>query len=90
MARQPAVTRTIKTTKAIVKCVLLDSNSVEDLMFSVPRTYNTEKELMKAIDIVNENENIKPVAIVSTEVVEQLYAMSEADFIKYANPVERR
>ena len=84
MARVPMVTRTITTTKAKVLCVSIVENKTFEQEVALPRTYKDEKSLMKQVKAVLENENVKPVHVISTEEVETLYGMSEQEFITSA------
>ena len=45
---------------------------------------------MKQVKAVLENENVKPVHVISTEEVETLYGMSEQDFITSAKILQPR
>ena len=84
MARVPMVTRTITTTNAKVLCVSIAENKTFEQEVALPRTYKDEKTLMKQVKAVLENENVKPVHVISTEEVETLYGMSEQEFIQLA------
>lgn len=84
MARVPQVTRTIQTTKAVIMCLNIEKEETERVEVTLPRTYKDEQSLLKAAKKVIENDSIKVVYIVSCEVNETLYGMSEEDFIKYA------
>ena len=84
MARQPQVTRTLPTTKAKILVVNIKTGISEEREVSIPREYKKMEKLRKAIeDAVNTNE-IKFVHIISTEVEEVLYGMSEQKFIENA------
>lgn len=84
MARKPMVTRTIVTTKVNVLC--LDINSAEPFnkVVTLPRTYKDEKKLLKKVEEVVNNDEVKAVHIVDKEEVETLYGMTEQDFITNA------
>ena len=84
MPRVPMVTRTIKTTKANVLCVSIVENKTFEQEVALPRTYKDEKSLMKKVKAVLENDNIKPVRVISTEEVVTLYGISEQEFIQLA------
>lgn len=84
MAREPMVTRTIKTTKVTVLCVDTIAGETCNKTVTVPRTYKDEVALMKVVKTLIETELIKVVYIVDTEVVETLYGMSEQEFIEVA------
>lgn len=84
MARIPQVTRTIQTTKANVMCLDVANEQPVTMEVILPRVYKDEKAMMKVAHILLDSATIKPIHIVSSEVQETLYGMSEADFIKYA------
>ena len=84
MARVPMVTRTIKTTTVKVLCVSIVENKTFEQEVALPRTYKDEKSLMKQVKAVLENDNVKPLRVISTEVDETLYGMSEQEFITLA------
>ena len=84
MPRVPMVTRTIKTTKVKVLCVSIVENKTFEQEVALPRTYKDEKSLMKQVKVVIENDNVKPLRVISAEEVETLYGMSEQEFITTA------
>ena len=90
MARKPSVTRTITSTTVTVFCVNKEDRSTFEQSIVLPRTYKDEDKLMKAVENAFIGEPVKPVSIVSAEVNEQLYGMSEEDFIKYAHVLPPR
>lgn len=91
MARQPMVTRTITTTKAVVLCLNIETGEPCNEVITLPRTYKDEKSLMKKItETFGEETTVKPVHVVSKEEIETLYGMSEQNFIKYAKELPPR
>lgn len=90
MARVPQVTRTIITTKVTVMCLDIDTNTPLTQEYTLPRTYKDEKAILKAVDVANEGTSVKAVHVVSTEVVNTLYGMTEAEFIKVAQVLPPR
>ena len=90
MAREPMVTRTIKSTKANVLLMNSATKTLEEKEVIVPRTYEKEDKLVKAITTALHDENLKVCAVLSTEVVETLYGMTEFDFIAYAKVLPPR
>ena len=90
MARVPMVTRTIKSTKVNVLLMNVNTKTPEEREIIVPRTYDKEKQLFKAIDTVLNDSNLKVCAVISTEVVETLYGMSEFAFIANAKPISKK
>lgn len=90
MARARKVTRTISSTKVIVLCVDTETAKVNNYEVTITGTYKDEKKLMKAVTKVVETETIKPVSVVSTEVIETLYGMDEQKFIEMAEVLQPR
>lgn len=90
MARVRKVTRTISSTKVIVMCVNTETAVVENYEVEVVGVYSDEKKLMKAVTKEVETETIKPVSIVSKEVVEVLYGMDEQKFMEMAEVLPTR
>ena len=90
MARVRKVTRTIASTKVVVMCADVQTAKVENYEVTVAGTYADDKKLMKAVTKVVETETLKPVAIVSTEVIETLYGMDEQKFIELAEVLPTR
>lgn len=90
MARARKVTRNIRSTKVIVMCVDKETAKVDNHEVTITGTYTDDKKLMKAVTKVVETETLKPVAIVSTEVIETLYGMDEQKFIEMAEVLPPR
>lgn len=90
MARVRKVTRTIPSTKAIVMCVNTETAVVENYEVEIVGVYSDDKKLMKAVTKEVETETIKPVSIVSKEVVETLYGMDEQKFMEMAEVLPTR
>ena len=84
MARARKVTRTISSTKVVVMCVDTETAKVDNYEVEIAGVYSDEKKLMKAVTKVVETETLKPVSVVSTEVIETLYGMDEQKFIEMA------
>ena len=90
MAKVPMVTRTIKTTRAIVLCLDIDSGEPCNRAFTLPREQKNEKQILKAITpMLKDEPNIKPVHVVETIINEQLYGMTETDFLTHAAPITK-
>lgn len=90
MAKVPMVTRTIKTTTAIVLCLDIDSGEPCNRSFTLPREQNNEKQILKAVAPLLEDEpNVKPVHVVDTVINEQLYGMPETEFLAHAEPIAK-
>lgn len=90
MARIPIVSRTITTTKVTAMCCDITSGETETKVITVPRTYKDEKKLLKVTKEIAETDTLKVVHIVSTEVEETLYGMTEAEFIENAKVLPPR
>ena len=89
MARIPMVTRTIKSTKAKCLVALISDRTVAEEIFILPRTYKTDAEALKQAKAMYETDDMKVTTILETEVEEQLYGMTEAEFIKVAKPITK-
>ena len=90
MARAPMVTRTIQTTRVSVLCLNIEQGEPFNQEVVLPRTYKDEKHLLKAAEKVINSDTVKAVHIVSAEVEETLYGMSEQDFITLAKVLPPR
>lgn len=89
MARN-VITRTMKITHATVMVVDTETAEVSNLTFELPGTFKDDAAALKAIaKVADVPETTKIVAVVDRDVSEQLYAISEADFLKYAHPVTK-
>lgn len=90
MSRARKVTRTISSTKVIVMCVDTETAKVNNYEVEIAGVYSDEKKLMKAVSKVVETETLKPVSVVSTEVIETLYGMDEQKFMEMAEVLPPR
>lgn len=90
MARVPQVTRTIPTTIVTIFCVNTEDRSTFEQSITLPRTYKDDQKMMKAVEKALEGEPIKAVSIISSEVKETLYGMTEVEFIRHANVLPPR
>lgn len=90
MARQPQVTRTIVTTNATVLCLDLVNKEPFEKVVKLPRTYKDEKHMMKKIEEIVNSPEVKAVHVISTEIEETLYGMSEQKFIETAEILPNR
>lgn len=90
MARVPQVTRTMITTKVRLLCVDVAERKTFETSVTLPRTYKDDDALMKAVRPVVENDSVKLVNVMDTEIVETLYGMSEQEFIEHAQVLPSR
>ena len=88
--REPMVTRTIVITKVVALGVDIETCESGNKVFILPRTYKDDKAIMKELDKRAEEENFKCLKICSTEIIETLYGMREADFIRVAKELPPR
>lgn len=89
MARKPMVTRTVTTTKTKVLCVDTVSEETVTQVVEVSRTYTDDSKLLKAVKETLDSTLI-PVKVISTEIVETLYGMTEQHFIELAEKLPNR
>lgn len=85
--RESKVTRTIKTTEATILCLDIDTAEPFNETFVLPRTYKKDSEILKAANAINDKDNVKLVHVVDVEIKEQLYGMTETEFLKHAKPI---
>lgn len=90
MARQPQVTRTITATKAVLMAANISTGEIVDVEMTLPREYKDADAILKMAGKIGENKNLRYVYVKSAEVVETLYGMTEAEFIRYAKPLPPR
>lgn len=90
MARARKVTRTISSTKVIVMCVDTETAKVNNYEVEIAGVYSDEKKLMKAVTNVVETETLKPVSVLSTEVIDTLYGMDEQKFMEMSEVLPPR
>lgn len=87
MARLPMVTRTITTTKVNVLCLDIENEEPCNMVVTIPRTYKDEEAILKKVKPLLETELLKVVHVVDTETEEQLYGMTEQEFVEHAHPL---
>lgn len=86
--REKMVTRSMKVTEATTLMVNLDTLETEQTVISMPNTYKDDKALMKALTKAYDGSNFKPVHVMSTQVIEKLYGMSEKSFMDNAKELD--
>ena len=84
------VTRTIKSTKVNVLLMNVTTKTPEEREVVVPRTYEKEAKLIKAVETALNDTTLKVCAVLGTEVVEELYGMTEFDFIATAHVITKK
>lgn len=83
------VTRTVTTTKATVLCVDTVAEETVTQVAEVPRTYTDDSKLLRAVKETLDA-TVIPVKVISTEIVETLYGMTEQQFIELAEKLPAR
>ena len=89
MPRIPQVTRTIQTTEVTVLCLDIETGELFNDYLVLPRTYKDEKAMLKQIEEVINTDTVRAVHIVDSEVQKIKYGMTEQEFIKHANVLEK-
>lgn len=84
MARIPQITRTIQTTKVNVLCLNIKEGKPFNKEIVLPRVYKDDAHILKLVRKLVDDDETKAVHIVSSEVNETLYGMSEQKFIELA------
>lgn len=88
MARERMVTRTISNANATVMVANPQTATLENI--TVQMGGITDKTEMEKILRKQDTETRKFVAIVSVEIIEQIWGMTEAEFMKHAKIIEKR
>lgn len=90
MARQAMVTRTITTTEVDVMAVNTVSGETFTVNLTLPRTYKDDNAVLKKVQSLFDNDDVKHVHVISTTENETLYGMPEEEFIAHAQVLPPR
>lgn len=91
MARKRMVTRTIKTAEVEALCMDIVNAEPCKVSVTVSATYKDTADLLKQVSKVVDKENeLKAVAILSVNIKETLYGMDEQKFIEGAEILPNR
>ena len=90
MAKTPMITRTIQTTEVNVLCMDIKQGEPFNTTVTLPRTYKDNAAMLKAAAAVIDNDEVKAVHVVTSDVKETLYGMKEIDFIANADILPAR
>ena len=86
--REKMVTRSMKVTNAQVLMVNLETQETAQTQVAIPNTFKDDKAIMKALEKLYANTSTKPVHVLSTQVIEKLYGMSEKTFLDNAKELD--
>lgn len=89
MARERMVTRTVSETTVTVMCVNVTTAEMENKVYTLGQVSN-QSDALKVLKKLYETDTFKLVAVVSMDVTEQLYGMTEVEFIKLARKLPPR
>lgn len=89
MARERMVTRTVSETTVTVMCVNVTTAKMSNEVYTLGQVSN-QSDALKALKKLHETDTFKLVAVVSMDVTEQLYGMTEVEFIKLARKLPPR
>ena len=84
MARERMVTRTISNTTYKVMTVNTETCEVQILPYITSEEFLDDEKALKQLRKKHETDTVKLVKIESVETTEQLYGMSEVEFMQYA------
>ena len=84
MAKVKMVTRTVKVTEANVMCLDIERGEPFNECVTISGVFDNPEKLLKACKDVIDTEAKKAVAVVEKKEIEQLYGMTEQDFISFA------
>ena len=83
MSKEKMITRTVKTTAVEVMCVTVSTATVSTETYTLVGTYDTI-DALEAVKELHETEDFKPSAVLNMQTHENLYGMTESDFLKYS------
>lgn len=89
MAKKPMVTRTITFTKVTALVINPSTREASEKDFKVSRTYRNDVQLMAALEAFN-TADCRIVSVIASEVITELYGMTEDDFIAAAKVLPPR
>lgn len=84
MARERMVTRTITSKTYKVMCANTESCEVSILPYAISEEFTDNEKALKFLRKKYETDTLKLVKIESIETTEQLYGMTEVEFMQYA------
>ena len=84
MARERMVTRTITSTTYKVMSVNTETCEVSILPYATSEEFIDDEKALKFLRKKYETDTLKLVKIESIEITEQLYGMTEVEFMQYA------
>lgn len=90
MGRIAMVTRTINFTEVTALTVDVIAQTTGTQVFTLSGTFTENEKLMKSLKKEYETDTIKIVSIISTEVNEKLYGMTEQEFMAVAQVLPPR
>jgi hypothetical protein len=88
MARVSMVTRTIVTTEVEVLCMNVEKVVVEPTTFTVLGGILEESAMLKKLKTIHETDTFKLVHITKMKEIENLYGLTEEEFVKIAKPLD--
>lgn len=83
------VTRTVSATVVKVMCVDIKEQTAFTTEITLTGTYKDNADILKTLK-KNDSSELVYAAIISTEVKETLYGMTESEFMKYAKELPPR
>lgn len=90
MGRIAMVTRTINFTEVTALTVDVEAQATATQVFTLSGTFTENEKLIKALKKEYETDTIKVVSVISTEVNEKLYGMTEQEFMSLAKVLPPR
>ena len=87
MAKQKYLTRTIKSTRASILCMDIETAEPMNKIVVLAGTFKNENDILKSAKKLIENDRIKCVAVANSQTETALYRMSEAFFLNNAEKV---
>lgn len=82
------VTRNIKTQMVTAKLISMSDYQLKDVLEIVPR--DIQNDDARLAYITERNPGFKAIAILNVEITEQMYGMTEEDFVRFGKAIEKR
>lgn len=89
MAKEKLITRTISTTEATLQVYDRAAKKLEEKGVILAGTFKTDADILKAFSDIPANENYTPIEVISSNRIDEKYAVTISDFLKIAKKVEK-
>lgn len=89
MAKQKYLTRTMKSTRASILCMDIETAEPMNKIVVLAGTFKNDNDILKNAKKIIENSRVKCVAVANAQTETALYRMTEDFFLANAEKVEK-